>query len=92
MTVHIEFIALAVAGLALTFPAIIVAWIARLPSRALATALYGIGFFLIAATLIVDSIVNLPLFYHGFFPGIGIGGIIIALALAHVDYWGGKPG
>ncbi len=92
MTVHTEFIALAVAALALTFPAIIVAWIARLPSRALATALYGTGFVLIAATLIVDSIVNPPLFYHGFFPGIGIGGIIIALALAHVDYWSGKRG
>ena len=92
MSVHTEFIALAVASLALTFPALVVAWVARLPSRKLASALYGVGFALIAATLIVDSIVNPPLFYHGFFPGIGIGGIVIALALAHVDYWGRRRG
>lgn len=92
MSVHTEFIALAVASLALTFPAIVVAWVARLPSRKLVSALYGVGFALIAATLIVDSIVNPPLFYHGFFPGIGIGGIVIALALAHVDYWGRRRG
>ncbi len=92
MSVHTEFTALAIAGLALTFPAIIIAWIARLPSRSLATALYGTGFVLIGATLIVDSILNPPLFYHGFFPGVGIGGIVIALALAHVDYWGRRRG
>ncbi|HEX9036183.1 MAG TPA: hypothetical protein VF808_04250 [Ktedonobacterales bacterium] len=88
MTPHEQFTALAVAGLALTAPAIIIAWRARLPSRRLATTLYAAGFTLIALTLILDPILNPPLFYHGFFPGVGIGGIVIALALAHIEFWG----
>jgi hypothetical protein len=88
--VHVQFIALAVAGLIVTLPAIVIAWRARLPSRRLATALYVAGFVFIASTLILDPILNPPLFYHGFFGGIGIGGVAIALALAHRDYWGGK--
>ena len=90
MSVHEQFTALAVAGLLVTLPAMIIAWRVRLPSRRLATALYGAGFALIGATLVLDPILNPRLFYHGFFPGVGIGGIAIALALAHQDYWGGK--
>jgi peptidoglycan/LPS O-acetylase OafA/YrhL len=87
--VHAQFTALAVGGLIVTSPAIIIAWRARLPSRKLATALYAGGFALIGATLVLDPILNPPLFYHGFFPGVGVGGILIALALAHQEYWGG---
>lgn len=87
MSVHAQFTALALAALALSAPAMLIAWRARLPSRRLATALYATGFTLIALTLILDPILSPPLFYHGFFPGVGIGGIVIALALAHVDYW-----
>ncbi len=75
MSVHEQFTALAIAGLLVTFPAMVIAWRARLPSRALATALYGAGFVLIGATLVLDPILSPPLFYHGFFPGVGIGGI-----------------
>jgi peptidoglycan/LPS O-acetylase OafA/YrhL len=87
VSVHAQFTALAFAALALSSPAMVIAWRARLPSRRLATALYASGFTLIALTLILDPILNPPLFYHGFFPGVGIGGIVIALALAHVGYW-----
>ncbi|HEU0025702.1 MAG TPA: hypothetical protein VFQ25_01180 [Ktedonobacterales bacterium] len=88
--VHVEFIALAVAGLIVTLPAMVIVWRARLPSRRLATALYVAGFAFISSTLILDPILNPPLFYHGFYAGIGMGGVAIALALAHRDYWGGK--
>lgn len=90
MSAHEQFTALAVAGLALTSPAMVIAWVARLPSRKLAIALYVVGFAFIGATLVLDPILSPPLFYHGFFPGIGIGGIVIALALAHQEYWGRK--
>ena len=92
MSVHAQFVVMALVGLVVTLPAMVIAWVARLPSRKLATALYGAGFALIGATLVFDPILRPPLFYHGFFPGIGIGGIAVALALAHRDYWGGKRG
>lgn len=92
MSVHAQFVALAAVGLVVTLPAMVIAWAARLPSRGLATALYAAGFALIGATLVLDPILSPPLFYHGFFPGIGIGGIAVALALAHRDYWDGKRG
>lgn len=81
MSVHTQFIALALVGFALTAPALIVAWSYRLSERQLATALYLCGFALIAATLIVDPLAHPPLFYHGFFPGIGIGMAAVALVL-----------
>lgn len=86
MSAHAQFIALAIAGLALTMPVIAGAWIVRLPCRRLASALYVSGFALIGATLILDPILSPPLFFHGFFPGIGIGGIAIALALTLIDW------
>lgn len=87
MSVHAQFAALALAALVLTAPALVITWRARLPSRRLTTALYAAGFTLIALTLVLDPMLSPPLFYHGFFPGIGIGGIALALALAHLDYW-----
>jgi peptidoglycan/LPS O-acetylase OafA/YrhL len=84
VSVHAQFIALAVVGFALTAPALVAAWIMRLPDRRLATTLYLVGFALICATLIVDPILQPPLFYHGFFPGVGIGAIALALALVEL--------
>lgn len=83
MSVHAQFIVLALAGFALTVPALVAAWLMRLPDRQLATALYTLGFTLICATLILDPIMRPPLFYHGFFPGIGIGCVALALALLY---------
>lgn len=84
MSVHAQFVALALAGLALTAPALVVAWRKRLRDRRLALALYALGFALIAATLIADPILRPPLFYHGFFSGIGIGCVALALALVYL--------
>lgn len=81
MSVHTQFIALALVGLALTAPALVAAWRRRLRDRQLATALYTLGFALIGATLLLDPVERPPLFYHGFFPGIGIGCVALALAL-----------
>ena len=84
MSVHAQFIALALVGFALTAPALVAAWLMRLADRQLATALYTLGFALMSVTLILDPIVRPPLFYHGFFPGIGIGCVALALALVYL--------
>ena len=84
MSVHAQFIALALVGFALTAPALVAAWLMRLADRQLATALYTLGFALVSATLILDPIIRPPLFYHGFFPGIGIGCVALALALVYL--------
>ena len=86
MSVHAQFVALALVGFALTAPALIPAWRLRLPDRQLATALYLFGVALIVATLILDPILSPPLFYHGYFPGIGIGCMALALALVYRAY------
>lgn len=80
MSVHTQFIALALVGFALTAPLVVVAWLYRISDRQLATALYLCGFALITATLIIDPLARPPLFYHGFFPGIGIGLAAVSLA------------
>lgn len=81
MSTHAQFVALTLVGLALTAPALVIAWRGRLPVRRLATTLYVLGFALIVATLIIDPIERPPLFYHGFVPGVGIGCVALALAL-----------
>ncbi|HEX8997352.1 MAG TPA: hypothetical protein VF812_15095 [Ktedonobacterales bacterium] len=81
MSVHAQFVALALVGCALTAPALVAAWRMRLPDRHLATVFYVVGLALISATLILDPIVRPPLFYHGFFPGVGIGAVALSLAL-----------
>lgn len=48
----------------------------RLRHRSSITTLYAIGFGLIAMTLLIDTIWNPPLFFHGFVPGVGIGLLI----------------
>lgn len=84
MSVHTQFIVLALVGFVLTVPALVAAWLIRLPDRHLATVLYVLGFALISATLILDPILSPPLFYHGYFPGIGIGSVALALALVYL--------
>lgn len=81
MSTHTQFTLLALLGGALTAPALVAAWLLRLPDRQLATGYYGVGCALIAGALILDPIIQPPLFFHGFIPGIGIGAASIALAL-----------
>ncbi|HEY7973991.1 MAG TPA: hypothetical protein VIG77_08455 [Ktedonobacterales bacterium] len=81
MSAHTQFTLLALLGGALTAPAMIAAWILRLPDRQMAMGSYGVGCALIAGALILDPIIQPPLFYHGFVPGLGIGAVAIALAL-----------
>jgi hypothetical protein len=56
-----------------TAPILVLARRRRLRHRTSITALYAMGFGLIALTLLIDTIWNPPLFFHGFVPGIGIG-------------------
>lgn len=84
MSVHAQFTALALAGLALTAPGLVYAWRGRLRDRRLATTLYAAGCALIGATLLLDPLLSPPLFYHGFFPGIGIACVSLALALIYL--------
>lgn len=86
MSPHAQFTALALLGCALTVPAVIVAWRRRLADRRLATILYLVGFALIGATIALDPLLQPPLFFHGFVPGIGIGAVAIALALVASAY------
>ena len=78
---HAQFTVLALLGCALTAPALSAAWRLRLADRCLASVFYLVGFGLIGATLALDPILQPPLFFHGFVPGIGIGAVAIALAL-----------
>lgn len=81
MSAHAQFTVLALLGCALTAPALVAAWRLRLADRCLATGFYLAGFVLIGATLALDPLLQPPLFFHGFVPGIGIGAVAIALAL-----------
>lgn len=85
MTPHIQFLLLACVSLAITMLAIIHAWRRRLQHRLFATVLYGGGYTLIGAAFIIDDILKPPLFVHGFVPGIGIGAIVVALAIILQD-------
>lgn len=81
MTPHVQFLILACVSLAITMLAIIYAWRRHMPHRVFATVLYGSGYMLIGAAFIIDDILRPPLFVHGFVPGIGIGAIMVALAI-----------
>lgn len=81
VSAHTQFTLLALLGGALTAPALVAAWMLRLPDRQLATGSYGAGCVLIAGALVLDPIIQPPLFYHGFVPGLGIAAMAIALAL-----------
>jgi hypothetical protein len=62
-----------VAGMLITSPLVLRAWLRGLPHRTQITGLYAAGYSIIALALIVDAIYNPPLYLHGFTPGIGIG-------------------
>lgn len=85
MTPHIQFLILACVSLVITGLAVVHAWRARLQHRVFATVLYGSGYTLIGAAFIIDDILRPPLFVHGFVPGIGIGAILVALAVIRKD-------
>ena len=86
MSVHMGFTLLALGALLATSPLIIVAWLRRQAYRRLAIGLYVGGFTCIFATLLLDPILRPPLFYHGFFPGIGASCVAVALALV-LRHW-----
>lgn len=85
MTPHTQFLILAFVSLVITMLAVIYAWRRRLQHRLFATTLYGSGYALIGAAFIIDDILRPPLFVHGFVPGIGIGAIVVALAVILQD-------
>jgi hypothetical protein len=85
MSTHSGFALAAALSLVITLPSIVWTWRKRRPHRMLVLALYAAGYGLIAAALLLDPIVQPPLFVHGFVPGIGGGLIITALALTLQD-------
>jgi hypothetical protein len=78
---HTQFMMVDVAGMLVTSPLIMRAWLRALPHRAVIAGLYAAGYGIIALALIVDAVYNPPLYLHGFTPGIGIGLLLGSLAL-----------
>jgi hypothetical protein len=90
MSPHAQFLladALAMPALA---PVCALAWRRRLRHRTPITLLYSVGFGLIALTLLIDTIWNPPLFFHGFVPGIGIGLLLACVGLYLQDARAGR--
>ena len=85
MSTHSGFALAAALSLAITLPVIIWSWRKQWPQRMPVLALYAGGYGLIAAALLLDPVVQPPLFLHGFVPGIGVGLIITALAITLQD-------
>lgn len=85
MTPHLQFLIIIVVALVVTLPWVVLAGLRGLRHREAIMTLYIAGFGLLAGTFIVDSIVNPPLFFHGFVPGIGIGLLIGALGQGLLD-------
>jgi hypothetical protein len=85
MSTHNGFALAAALSLAITLPIAVWAWRKRWPSRPLVVALYVAGYGLVVAALLLDPVLQPPLFIHGFVPGIGAGLIITALAVTLQD-------
>lgn len=85
MSVHTGFLLAACVSALVTLPALVYAQHRRLPSRTLATWLYVTGYAAIAAALVLDPVLQPPLFVHGFVPGGGTGLILVGLALVLHD-------
>lgn len=82
MTPHTQFFIAALAALVVTSPGIMATPRREARFRQTIIALFVSGYALIGATFIIDDLVNPPLFFHGFVPGIGIGLILASLSLA----------
>jgi hypothetical protein len=82
MSTHAGFTAAAALSLMVTLPLVVSAWRRQHMHRALVLALYVAGYVFIAAALLLDPVIQPPLFIHGFVPGIGAGLIVTALALS----------
>jgi hypothetical protein len=82
MSTHAGFTVAATLSLIVTLPLVVAAWRTQQTHRALVLVLYVAGYVFIAAALLLDPVVQPPLFIHGFVPGIGAGLIVTALALS----------
>jgi hypothetical protein len=85
MSTHSAFALVAGLSLILTLPLLVFGWRSRLPHRRLALGLYLAGYALIGAALLIDPVLQPPLFFHGFVPGIGVGLVLAALAVLVQD-------
>lgn len=85
MSPHTQFWIATLASMVITGPLVGLTWRRRLPSRVWTLVYVGVGYGLIVATLVVDSFTNPPLIFHGFFPGVGCGLILIGLGLSARD-------
>lgn len=81
MSPHTGFAIAAVLSLLVTLPIVVRQWHKRRTQWRLAAALYMSGYLLIGGALVLDPMVQPPLFLHGFVPGIGTGMIAVAIAL-----------
>lgn len=81
MTPHAQFLIAALAALVVTSPYAVITPRLQKRYRRTIIALFTSGYALIGATFIVDDLLNPPLFFHGFVPGIGIGLILASLGL-----------
>jgi hypothetical protein len=85
MSTHSAFVLVAVLSLVFTLPPLAFGWKRGSPHRELALVLYLAGYALIGAALVLDPVLQPPLFFHGFVPGIGAGLLLAALALILQD-------
>jgi hypothetical protein len=92
MSTHSGFVLVAVLSLVSTLPLLVFGWRRRSLHRELAVALYLAGYALIGATLLLDPVLQPPLFLHGFVPGMGAGLSVAALALILQDLIRRGPG
>ena len=82
MSTHTGFTVAAALSLLATLPLVVSAWRRQQAQRTLVLALYVAGYLFIAVALLLDPVIQPPLFIHGFVPGIGAGLIVIALTLS----------
>jgi hypothetical protein len=81
MSVHEQFLTLAVGSFVATAWAVAWAFRRHFAARRWIVSYYATGYVIIAAAFILDEIFAPPLFIHGFVPGIGIALIVEALLL-----------
>lgn len=82
MSVHVGFLIAGCVSLLASLPIVVRGWVCGLPNRRAASLFYAAGYLILAAGYTLDSVINPPLFMHGFIAGIGAAQVIIGLALA----------